>query len=133
MLRTQVLATLRVGNYIRTQIEPKIAEEGRGWESWLMTRRDVYDRQLNHAFAILFASYYLITAYVAATAPVEGDPYLNQFKTWLGGASGTSIEWLIAVVGFYFFVGVLAVLAFQILPARHLNSEAEKTQEGDAC
>jgi hypothetical protein len=73
---------------------------------------------------ILFAFYYLITAYVAATARLELDPYLNRLKGFLIGP-GVSMSWLVVVMGFYLLFGILAVLFFELLPARSLRSEED--------
>lgn len=122
MFRSQVLAAHRAELYIRIRIEPRAVEGGAGWETWLKNRRRIYGKQLSIAFFILFAIYYLATIYVAATARLELDPYLNRFKGVLVGP-GVSIGWLVAVIGFYLLFGILAVLFFEILPARRLRSE----------
>lgn len=122
--RSQVLAAQRLRHYIRTRIEPRAAEGEVGWETWLKNRYRIYDKQLSAVFFILFVVYYLATAYVAATARLELDPYLNRLKGFLVGP-GVSMSWLVAVMGFYLLFGMLAVLLFELLPARRFRSEED--------
>lgn len=123
VFRSQVLAAQRAGFYIRTHIEPRV-EGGVGWETWLKDRRRTYDKRLSAVFSTLFAVYYLATIYVAATARLELDPYLNRLKGLLVGP-GVSIAWLAAMIGFYLLLGILAVFLFERLAARTLRSEEE--------
>ena len=126
MFRSQVLAAHRAGLYIRTHIEPRVVEGGAGWETWLKNQRHIYDKRLSAVFFMLFAIYYLATTYVAATARLELDPYLNRFRGFLVGP-GVSVAWLVAVIGFYLLFGVLAVFLFERLAARRLKSEEENS------
>ena len=122
MFRSQVLATQRAGLYIRTQIEPKMAVNGAGWEIWLRERRHIYDEQLALAFYVLSACYYLATAYAASTARVEDDPYLARLMDSVG-VSSISAERLVLMMGLYLLIGILAVVYIHILPNRALRRE----------
>lgn len=83
MYQAQLFSTRRTGLYIESHIEPNLLVRTRGWESWLSDRRFAYDAQMNVAFFLLSAVYYLGTVYVAVTAVVKPASPLEQVTNFL--------------------------------------------------
>ncbi|MEL6376629.1 MAG: hypothetical protein AAFQ04_05430, partial [Pseudomonadota bacterium] len=97
---------MRLGAYIRTQIEPEIAPNGHGWESWLNSNTDLKTRSVDNYLTNCFfavVSLYLagsILAFAWFSGPVLGYPQLNTIIMWTYAVVGTllvTLAWSIAL------------------------------------
>jgi len=131
MYCAQILSTRRTGLYIESHIEPSLLHRTRGWESWLSERRYAYDAQMNVAFFLLAAVYYLGAAYIAAWAGVGKDAHLEDLKHFLSFADpkkavlpfqvSVSNEWML--FNFYALAGLAMFFLVQLVPDRQLKEE----------
>jgi len=128
--QAQLFSTRRTGLYIESHIEPNLLHRTRGWESWLSDRRYAYDAQMNVAFFLLSAVYYLGTAYIAATADLIGE-FQEAFNS---NDKDEVVLYLLTLLSvwrlfiFYTLAGLAMFLLVQLVPDRQLKEE-EKIKE----
>lgn len=103
---------MRAGTYILEQIEPKV-EGAMGWETWLNSvkggggKRTV-DKLLIFAFAVLAASYFMVSVVLAARYALQEFGLQGQYL----------------VAGAYLGVGV--VLVFVLYSQAQTDTKASK-------
>jgi hypothetical protein len=135
MYQAHLFSIRRTGLYIESHIEPNLLVRTRGWESWLSDRRFAYDAQMNAAFFLLSAVYYLGTVYVAVRA-VKKDSPLEQVTKFLDFTGSHKAIWphqlepssVLMLFIFYALAGLTMVFLVQLVPSRQLKEE-ERIEE----
>lgn len=92
-------AVMRLGEYIRKEIDPHFPRNVTGWESWLQRRqrRRLVDMVRNACFFLLQSLYFGGTAFLAV------DFVYDSFEPFWGALAG----WLYTAVGVLFFFFLL--------------------------
>jgi hypothetical protein len=139
MYWAQIHSTHRTGLYIQSRIEPSLLDQAQGWESWLSDRRYAYDAQVDFAFFLLSAVYYIGTVYLAVTADVKDSPALTHLTNFFNIANQTETvllpdQWAeklsygLTLFIFYALAAFVVLFLVYLTPKRELEEERKMEQ-----